>query len=120
MGLMVKRDNPLKIGSLNLVTSKARFVNRDIFRAPFDQLLAQQHQRRSARSRVHPCRRRSLSQVAWRTPPSASRQRRGSSRLDFVRLLTEDYFFVCRRAFLETEPMRRILDIMKGDAFTAP
>jgi hypothetical protein len=34
-----------------------------------------------------------------------------------VRLLTEDYFFVCRRAFLDTEPMRRVLDIMKGHAF---
>ena len=37
--------------------------------------------------------------------------------LDFIRLLTEDYFFVCRRAFLETEPMRRIIDIMKGREF---
>ncbi len=37
--------------------------------------------------------------------------------LDFVRLLTEDYFFVCRRAFLETEPMQRVLDVMKGRAF---
>jgi hypothetical protein len=26
-------------------------------------------------------------------------------------------FFVCRRAFLETEPMQRVLDIMKGDEF---
>jgi molybdate-binding protein len=37
--------------------------------------------------------------------------------LDFIRLLTEDYFFVCRQAFLETEPMRRVLDIMKGSEF---
>src|SRR6185437_8208732 len=37
--------------------------------------------------------------------------------LDFVRLLTEDYFFVCKRAFLETEPMQRVLDIMKGGEF---
>ena len=37
--------------------------------------------------------------------------------LDFIRLLTEDYFFVCKRAFLETEPMRRMLDIMKGREF---
>ena len=37
--------------------------------------------------------------------------------LDFIRLLTEDYFFVCKRAFLETEPMRRVLDIMKGREF---
>ncbi len=26
--------------------------------------------------------------------------------LDFIRILTEDYFFVCKRAFLDTEPMR--------------
>jgi molybdate transport repressor ModE-like protein len=37
--------------------------------------------------------------------------------LDFIRILTEDYFFVCRQAFLETEPMRRMLDIMKGREF---
>jgi molybdate-binding protein len=37
--------------------------------------------------------------------------------LDFVRLLTEDYFFVCRRAFLETEPMQRLLGVMKGSEF---
>ena len=37
--------------------------------------------------------------------------------LDFIRLLTEDYFFVCRRAFLETEPMQRVLEIMKGREF---
>ena len=37
--------------------------------------------------------------------------------LDFVRLLTEDYFFVCRRAFLETEPMQRVLGVMKGSEF---
>ena len=37
--------------------------------------------------------------------------------LDFIRLLTEDYFFVCRRAFLETEPMQRVLDVMKGREF---
>ena len=37
--------------------------------------------------------------------------------LDFIRLLTEDYFFVCKRAFLETEPMQRVLDIMKGKEF---
>ena len=36
---------------------------------------------------------------------------------DFVRLLTVDYFFVCRQAFLETAPMQRVLDIMKGSEF---
>ena len=37
--------------------------------------------------------------------------------LDFVRLLTEDYVFVCRRAFLDTEPMRRVIAVMKGQDF---
>ena len=37
--------------------------------------------------------------------------------LDFIRLLTEDYVFACRQTFLETEPMRRVLDIMKGREF---
>ena len=37
--------------------------------------------------------------------------------LDFIRLLTEDYVFVCRRSFLETEPMQRLLDVVKGPAF---
>jgi molybdate-binding protein len=37
--------------------------------------------------------------------------------LDFVRLLTEDYFFVCRRGFLETEPMQHVLEVMKGSEF---
>jgi molybdate-binding protein len=39
--------------------------------------------------------------------------------LDFIRVLTEDYFFVCKRAFLETEPMRRILDIIRSHDFQA-
>ncbi|HEY6453264.1 MAG TPA: substrate-binding domain-containing protein, partial [Steroidobacteraceae bacterium] len=37
--------------------------------------------------------------------------------LDFVRLVTEDYFFVCRKEFLETEAMRRVLAILRGDEF---
>jgi molybdate-binding protein len=37
--------------------------------------------------------------------------------LDFIRLLTEDYFFVCRRAFLETEPMQRLIEVVRGAAF---
>ena len=125
MGLMVKRDNPLKIGSLkDLVTSKARFVNRDHdsgTRALFDQLLAQQ---RISEAKINGAQQMEFTHAAVAAyvasgmadaafgVEAAARQ----FGLDFVRLLTEDYFFVCRRAFLETEPMRRILDIMKGDA----
>ena len=37
--------------------------------------------------------------------------------LDFVRLITEDYYFVCREELLATAPMRRLLDIMRGKEF---
>jgi molybdate-binding protein len=37
--------------------------------------------------------------------------------LDFIRVLTEDYYFVCRRSLLETAPMKRILDVMRGAEF---
>ena len=37
--------------------------------------------------------------------------------LDFVRLVTEDYFFVCRKEFLEHESMKRVLSILRSEAF---
>jgi molybdate-binding protein len=37
--------------------------------------------------------------------------------LDFVRLVTEDYFFVCKKQFLEQEVMKRVLAIIRGDEF---
>jgi len=126
MGLMVKKGNPLKIGSLkDLIASKAKFVNRDHdsgTRQLFDQLLAQQ--------RIDDARINGAQQMEFTHAAVAAYVASGMADaafgveaaarqfgLDFVRLLTEDYFFVCRRAFLDTEPMRRILDIMKGDAF---
>src|ERR1019366_8846122 len=57
---------------------------------------------------------RLMSPAAWRFGVEAAARQFG---LDFIRLLTEDYFFVCKRAFLETEPMQRVLDIMKGSEF---
>jgi hypothetical protein len=39
--------------------------------------------------------------------------------LDFVRLVTEDYVFVCRKTLLESEPMKRILAVMRSDEFNA-
>ena len=39
--------------------------------------------------------------------------------LDFVRLVTEDYFFVCRKQLLELEAMKRVLSIMRGEEFQA-
>src|SRR6201991_4675714 len=126
MGLMVKRGNPLKIHSLkDIADRKARFVNRDHdsgTRLLFDQLLALHgidearingaQQMEFTHAAVAAYVASGMADVSFGVE-AAARQ----FGLDFVRLLTEDYFFVCRRAFLETEPMRRVLDIMKGREF---
>jgi len=126
MGLMVKKGNPLNIGSLkDLVTTRARFVNRDHdsgTRMLFDQLLAQHkigeakingaQQMEFTHAAVAAYVASGMADAAFGVEAAAKQ-----FGLDFVRLLTEDYFFVCRRAFLDTEPMQRVLDVMKGDAF---
>src|SRR5215475_12703819 len=126
MGLMVKRGNPLKIASLrDLVDRKARFVNRDHdsgTRLLFDQLLALHgidearingaQQMEFTHAAVAAYVASGMADVSFGVE-AAARQ----FGLDFIRLLTEDYFFVCRRAFLETEPMRRVIDVMKGREF---
>ena len=126
MGLMVKSGNPLNIGSLeDLANTRARFVNRDHdsgTRRLFDQLLAQQQidearingaqQMEFTHAAVAAYVASGMADAAFGVEAAAKQ-----FGLDFVRLLTEDYFFVCRRAFLDTEPMQRVLDIMKGDAF---
>ncbi|MGY3605377.1 substrate-binding domain-containing protein [Bradyrhizobium sp. Leo121] len=126
MGLMVKRGNPLKISSLkDLVDRKARFVNRDHdsgTRQLFDQLLALH---RIAESRINGAQQMEFTHAAVAAyvasgMADASFGVEAAARqfgLDFIRLLTEDYFFVCKKAFLESEPMRRLLEIMKSGAF---
>jgi len=126
MGLMVKRGNPLAITSLkDLAERKARFVNRDHdsgTRLLFDQLLAlhkideagingsQQIEFTHAAVAAYVA--SDMADVSFGVE-AAARQ----FGLDFIRLLTEDYFFVCRRSFLETEPMQRLLEVMKGSTF---
>jgi molybdate-binding protein len=39
--------------------------------------------------------------------------------LDFVRLVTEDYLFVCQKQFLESDSMKRVRAVMQGDEFQA-
>ena len=128
MGLMVKRGNPLKIASLKDVVERgARFVNRDHdsgTRLLFDQLLALRgideadingaQQMEFTHAAVAAYVASGMADVSFGVE-AAARQ----FGLDFVRLLTEDYFFVCRRAFLETEPMQRVLEVMKGREFHA-
>jgi molybdate-binding protein len=128
MGLIVKRGNPLAITSLkDIAERKARFVNRDHdsgTRLLFDQLLAQNgidgakinglEQIEFTHAAVAAYVASDMADVSFGVE-AAARQ----FGLDFIRLLTEDYFFVCRRAFLETEPMQRLLDVVKGHAFHA-
>ena len=37
--------------------------------------------------------------------------------LDFVPLVTEDYIFVCHRYSLENPAVKKILEVMRGEAF---
>src|SRR6195952_54744 len=128
MGLMVKRGNPLKITSLKgLVERKARFVNRDHdsgTRLVFDQLLALH---RIDQAKINGAQQMEFTHAAVAAyvasgMADASFGVEAAARhfgLDFIRLLTEDYFFVCKRAFLDTAPMQRILEIIRSADFRA-
>jgi len=126
LGLMVKRGNPLGVSGLkDLIARKIRFVNRDPdsgTRVLFQQLL-DLHQIDEAaingaerieftHAAVAAYVASDMADVSFGVE-AAARQ----FGLDFIRLLTEDYFFVCRRGFLKTEPMQRVLEIMKGREF---
>jgi molybdate transport repressor ModE-like protein len=126
MGLMVKRGNPLAITSLDhLSDPRVRFVNRDPesgTRLLLDQLLAQQGidgSRISGHEHVEFTHAAVAAYVASGMADAsfgveaAARQ----FQLDFVRLVTEDYFFVCTKQVLELEPVKRMLDIMRSAEF---
>lgn len=126
MGLMVRRGNPLGIVSLDrLLDPSIRFVNRDPdsgTRFLFDQLLAQQRLDGSAingyenveftHAAVAAYVASGMADVSFGVE-TAARQ----FDLDFVRLVTEDYFFVCKKAFLEQQAMQRVLAIMRSAEF---
>src|SRR6187399_2718229 len=128
MGLMLKRGNPLKIASLkDIIDRKARFVNRDHdsgTRLLFDQLLALH---RIDEAKINGAQQMEFTHAAVAAyvasgMADASFGVEAAARhfgLDFIRLLTEDYFFVCKRAFLDTGPMQRILEIIRSADFRA-
>ena len=128
MGLMVARSNPLGIETIeDLTRPKVRFVNRDHdsgTRLLFDQLLAAH---RIDESRINGAQQIEFTHAAVAAyvasgMADASFGVEAAARhfgLDFIRIVTEDYFFVCKRAFLDTEPMQRILDIMRSADFRA-
>jgi molybdate-binding protein len=128
MGLMVKRGNPHNIRSLaDLLNPALRFVNRDPdsgTRLLLERLLA--------RDRIDPANINGYAQIEFTHAAvaayvasdmadvsfgveAAARQ----FDLDFVRLVTEDYVFVCLKSFLETEPMKRVLSILRSAEFHA-
>jgi molybdate transport repressor ModE-like protein len=126
MGLMVQRGNPFGIVSLDqLLNRSIRFVNRDPdsgTRLLFDQLLAQLKLAGPAingyehveftHAAVAAYVASGMADVSFGVE-AAARQ----FDLDFVRLVTEDYFFVCRKQLLELEGMKRVLSIMRGEEF---
>ena len=126
MGLMVKRGNPLRITSLErLLEPSVRFVNRDPdsgTRLLFEQLLGQHkldgsringyEQVEFTHAAVAAYVASDMADVTFGVE-AAARQ----FELDFVRLVTEDYFFVCRKQLLELEAMKRVLSIMRGEEF---
>ena len=126
MGLIVKRGNPLGVTSLErLMDPSIRFVNRDPdsgTRRLFDQLLAQ---RGLGGSRINGFEQVEFTHAAVAAyvasdMADASFGVEAAARqfdLDFVRLVTEDYLFVCRREFLEIDAMKRVLSILRGEAF---
>lgn len=126
LGLMVKRDNPLRIYNLERLTDPAiRFVNRDSnsgSRLLFDQLLVQHghdtglingyEQTEFTHAAVAAYVASGMADAAFGVE-AAARQ----FDLDFVRLVTEDYFLVCRVETLELEPVKRLTELMRSAAF---
>jgi molybdate transport repressor ModE-like protein len=128
MGLMIKRGNPLRIESLDrLLDRDVRFVNRDPdsgTRRLFDQLL---NQRGLDGTRIDGYERVEFTHAAVAAyvasgMADASFGVEAAARqfdLDFVRLVTEDYFFVSRKQILENDSVKRLLALMRSDEFSA-
>lgn len=126
MGLMVKPGNPLKITSLeSLVDPRVRFVNRDPdsgTRLLFD-LMLREHGIDAQRINGYENAEFTHAAVAAYVASDMADACFGVEAaarhfdLDFVRLVTEDYLFVCHRQTLDQEPVKRLLAIMKSDAF---
>jgi molybdate transport repressor ModE-like protein len=126
MGLIVKRGNPKGVTTLErLMDPAVRFCNRDPdsgTRRLFDQLLLQRgldgslingfEQVEFTHAAVAAYVASDMADASFGVE-AAARQ----FELDFVRLVTEDYFFVCRREYLEVDVMKRVLAILRGQAF---
>jgi molybdate transport repressor ModE-like protein len=126
MGLMVKHGNPLRILTVAQLADPAiRFVNRDPesgTRLLFEQILARHELHDSningyeqvefTHSAVAAYVASDMADVSFGVE-AAARQ----FDLDFVRLVTEDYLFICRKQLLELESMKRVLAILRSGEF---
>lgn len=128
MGLMIKRGNPLRITSLQaLFDNHVRFVNRDPdsgTRRIFEQLLAQQglgEKRLDGYERIEFTHAAVAAYVASGMADASFGVEAAARQfdLDFVRLVTEDYFFVCHKHVLDNEGVKRVLAILRGEEFQA-
>src|SRR5678815_2361789 len=126
MGLMVKRGNPLRISSIgHLLDPAVRFVNRDPesgTRLLFDQFLLQQaidSSRINGYEQVEFTHAAVAAYVASDMADASFGVEAAARQfdLDFVRLVTEDYLFVCRKQILELQSIKRVLAIMRSDEF---
>jgi molybdate-binding protein len=126
MGLMVKRSNPLQITALGqLLEPTVRFVNRDPdsgTRMLLDQLLVQEgldgtringyEHVEFTHAAVAAYVASGMADVSFGVE-AAARQ----FDLDFIRLVTEDYFFVCRTPTLENDAVKQVLAVMRSKEF---
>lgn len=126
MGLIVKRGNPLKIYNLGrLMEPSVRFVNRDSnsgSRLAFDQLLAQHNidpRKIQGYQKMEFTHAAVAAYVASNMADAAFGVEAAARQfdLDFVRLLTEDYFLVCRVEALELEPVKQLMALMRSAEF---
>jgi molybdate transport repressor ModE-like protein len=126
MGLMVKRGNPLRIDSLErLLDPAVRFVNRDPDSGTgrlFEQLLEQRQidgEGINGYERVEFTHAAVAAYVASDMADASFGVEAAARQfdLDFVRLVTEDYLFVCRKQTLENDAVQRVLAIMRSAEF---
>lgn len=123
MGLFVRRGNPFDITGLTAFRDpKITFVNRDVgsgTRALFEQLLAQE--------RIDSSEITGYQNVELTHAAVAAHVARGMADtgfgveaaavefdLDFVHVITEDYFFICRSNMLNSRPVERLREIISG------
>jgi molybdate-binding protein len=128
MGLIVRKGNPLRIDSLRrLADPDVRFVNRDPesgTRMLFDELLTREGID-SAGIRGYELGEFTHAAVAAYVASDMADAAFGVEAaarqfdLDFIRVITEDYAFACRRQTLENPGVQTILAVMRSAEFGA-